>query len=730
MSTYINYPASSGGSISVPLVPADGGTGTTTVFTPGSIVFATTSGVYAQDNANLFWDNTLNRLGIGTDAPTAALDVHGAAPLIQSTNTGAYSSGGGGFFQLIADAGSAMTSGSRLGTLQYMAAYDASATYNIGASIGSLATQLWTASANGAKLTFNVTANNSTSRTLALTLDQDASATFANTVNATTFVGAVSGTATNATNVAITDDTSTNATMYPTWVTANTGNLPQKVSSTKLTFNPSTATLTTTTFSGALSGNATTATTATNATNMATVAVSNSANYFPIFAASSSDSNQAHNLSASLIYNPSTGAMGTLNTTAAASKDFLISSGSPATSGASGAVSLKSGNTLSSSVSGAATLASGTSTNAASGAVTIQSGNSSGAGSGNITIQTGTAEANSAVGNITIYAQQTGVSQTAGLIDIKTGSRDNAAISLHTTNINGSGWVNVYSGDGTTAGSGRLNLYTGAVTTSTASGLVQLYTGSSTSATSGKVSIYTGTSTSGTSGLVEMKSGAGSTATGAVNITSGDASAGNSGAIALQTGTASGTRGSITLNAPTVAITGALTISTALAVAQGGTGVTTSASWLNPTGTVIMTAASSAPTGWLFTDGSAVSRTTYADLFSSIGTTYGTGDGSTTFNLPNTAGIFVRGAGTQTISSIVHTAAALGSKQNDQAQGHRHNQTAAGGGSTWDNTGGGASPESSTADTGDMKTDGTNGTPRTGTTTYPANITFNFIIKT
>lgn len=74
----------------------------------------------------------------------------------------------------------------------------------------------------------------------------------------------ITGTATNATNTAITDDTTTNATMYPTWVTAATGNLPQKVSSSKLFFNPSTGTLTSTIFAGALSGNATTATTATN----------------------------------------------------------------------------------------------------------------------------------------------------------------------------------------------------------------------------------------------------------------------------------------------------------------------------------------------------------------------------------------------------------------------------------------------------------------------------------
>ena len=47
---------------------------------------------------------------------------------------------------------------------------------------------------------------------------------------------------------------------------------------------------------------------------------------------------------------------------------------------------------------------------------------------------------------------------------------------------------------------------------------------------------------------------------------------------------------------------------------------------------------------FLLCDGAAVSRTTYADLFSVIGTTYGTGDGSTTFNLPNMIGRFPEGA--------------------------------------------------------------------------------------
>ena len=58
------------------LVPANGGTGTATAFTAGSVVFAGASGVYAQDNASLFFDDTNNRLGIGTVSPDALLTVN------------------------------------------------------------------------------------------------------------------------------------------------------------------------------------------------------------------------------------------------------------------------------------------------------------------------------------------------------------------------------------------------------------------------------------------------------------------------------------------------------------------------------------------------------------------------------------------------------------------------------------------------------------------------------
>jgi len=61
-----------------------------------------------------------------------------------------------------------------------------------------------------------------------------------------------------------------------------------------------------------------------------------------------------------------------------------------------------------------------------------------------------------------------------------------------------------------------------------------------------------------------------------------------------------------------------------------------------PAGVMIDFAGTTAPSGWIMCDGAAVSRTVYAGLFAAIGTTYGTGDGSTTFNLPDFRGRFAR----------------------------------------------------------------------------------------
>lgn len=70
--------------------------------------------------------------------------------------------------------------------------------------------------------------------------------------------------------------------------------------------------------------------------------------------------------------------------------------------------------------------------------------------------------------------------------------------------------------------------------------------------------------------------------------------------------------------------------------------------------------------GWRRTDGSAVSRTTYADLFAAISTQFGIGDGSTTFNLPLSTNKYQVGAGITPIGSLV------GANQHDHAHIHQH----------------------------------------------------------
>ena len=61
-------------------------------------------------------------------------------------------------------------------------------------------------------------------------------------------------------------------------------------------------------------------------------------------------------------------------------------------------------------------------------------------------------------------------------------------------------------------------------------------------------------------------------------------------------------------------------------------------------GKIIMFAGNTAPEGTLYCNGAAISRTTYSELFAAIGTTYGAGDGSTTFNVPDLRGRWIVGA--------------------------------------------------------------------------------------
>jgi microcystin-dependent protein len=134
------------------------------------------------------------------------------------------------------------------------------------------------------------------------------------------------------------------------------------------------------------------------------------------------------------------------------------------------------------------------------------------------------------------------------------------------------------------------------------------------------------------------------------------------------------------------------------------------ASDLTPAGTVIWTARSTAPTGYLKANGAAISRSTYATLFSAIGTTYGAGDGSTTFNLPDLRGEFIRGWDD---GRGIDSGRVFGSAQADAFKSHTH--TYSQDGFPGNNVTGGPSPINDSNETGNTGATG-------GTETRPRNI--------
>jgi len=107
-----------------------------------------------------------------------------------------------------------------------------------------------------------------------------------------------------------------------------------------------------------------------------------------------------------------------------------------------------------------------------------------------------------------------------------------------------------------------------------------------------------------------------------------------------------------------------------------------------PAGMIAPFGMSSAPTGWLVCNGSAVSRSTYSDLFGVLSTTWGAGDGSSTFNLPDLRGAFLRGTGTAGVDSD-YVGPNVGAYQDDANAEHNHTGSAAnaGGHSHSGNTG-------------------------------------------
>ena len=133
---------------------------------------------------------------------------------------------------------------------------------------------------------------------------------------------------------------------------------------------------------------------------------------------------------------------------------------------------------------------------------------------------------------------------------------------------------------------------------------------------------------------------------------------------------------------------------------------------------------------WFLCDGQAVSRTDYADLFALIGTTYGTGDGINTFNLPDCRGVVIRGVDN---GRGLDPDRVLGSYQDDALQKHVHKVTVKHSGESG-GTGNylaGASYERRewTTNSGDPVSADEQTTVRTASETRMKNIAFNFFIK-
>lgn len=171
--TFSGGPITSSGTLTLAgtLAVANGGTGTATAFTAGSVVFAGASGVYTQDNANLFWDNTNDRLGIGTATPGVTFDVAGDnVRLTRAANPPAFL---GRQSQGTLAAPTATVSGDQITAFGGFGYTGAAYTSTPAAAMRFLALETFTSIANGAGVTFETTPIGSTtsSRTERMRID-------------------------------------------------------------------------------------------------------------------------------------------------------------------------------------------------------------------------------------------------------------------------------------------------------------------------------------------------------------------------------------------------------------------------------------------------------------------------------------------------------------------------------------------------------------------------------
>lgn len=187
-----------------------------------------------------------------------------------------------------------------------------------------------------------------------------------------------------------------------------------------------------------------------------------------------------------------------------------------------------------------------------------------------------------------------------------------------------------------------------------------------------------------------------------------------------------------------------------VSIANGGTGATTATqarinlglgSFLVPTGSIIMWPSNTIPSDWQLCDGSAILRSTYATLYGVIGTTFGAGNGTTTFNLPNYTDRMPRGVGAAALGGTGGSADAIVVSHTHTATSvvtdptHSHvipNTSNLGGGGSGPNLNGGGSTTSTNAASTGITVATTNAsTGVSGTNAnLPPYLGINFIIKT
>ncbi len=440
----------------------------------------------------------------------------------------------------------------------------------------------------------------------------------------------LSGTSTTASNITLANNT-TNATQYICFASTATGSTVPIYTNTSITVNPSTNTIgnASTTFSGnaTTATSATTATTATNANNINLNNNTSNATEYLLFS-SSATGNQAVNTNSAIVVNPSTNTIGNASTTF---------SGNATT--ATTATTATNANNIYINYSNTSSTYYPTFTNGYLNDAPLNTNNNLSyvplSGTLYATTLSGQYSVTSTTTNISYYfPMYTGNSTSNYLAYIGSGLSFNPSTNILTTTT----FSGALSGNATTATSATTATNSNNVNLNNNTSNATEYLLFSSSATGNQaINTNSGLTCNPSTGLITATTFSGAlsgNATSATSATSATNST-NSTNVNLTNNTTNATQyipfsTTATGNQPLNTNTALSYNPSTHALSNNSVAVDT------PIGSIIMYISATAPnTNWHLCDGSAISRTTYSALYAIIGTAYGSGDGSTTFNIPN-----------------------------------------------------------------------------------------------